>query len=268
MKATEATLLQFLNKSPRFVIPIYQRTYSWTEPEGRQLWDDVMRAGANDDVSAHFVGSVVYIEKGLYQVTTQSPLLVIDGQQRLTTVTLLLEVLARHLHDSEPVEGFSAKKIRHYYLLNELEEGDRAFKLILTQTDKDTLISLVQQKDLPAEHSLRLQQNFEFFEGQIARSWARSRRTLQWSEQACHRRRSAESRPGQPSAHLRKHELHWERTQPGRLDSQLHPHGSRASAADRTVRGSLATHGSQLWPGSLWRSLRQFHAPLSDPQDR
>src|SRR5829696_3855815 len=105
MKATEARLLDFLKKSPQFVIPIYQRTYSWTERECLQLWSDVMRAGSTDDVSAHFVGSVVYVEKGLYQVSSQSPLLVIDGQQRLTTVTLLLEALSRHLGDGEPMEG-------------------------------------------------------------------------------------------------------------------------------------------------------------------
>lgn len=168
MKATEATLLQFLKKSPQFVIPIYQRTYSWTERECQQLWDDIMRAGANDEVSAHFVGSVVYIEKGLYQVSSQSPLLVIDGQQRLTTVSLLVEAVARHLGDQEPIDGFSAKKLRNYYLLNPLEDGERGFKLLLTQTDKDSLIALVQQKDLPAEHSIRLKQNFEFFDSKIS----------------------------------------------------------------------------------------------------
>jgi len=85
MKATEAKLLEFLKRSPQFVIPIYQRTYSWTESECQQLWDDIMRAGRRPDVSAHFVGSIVYVEAGLYQVTSQSPLLVIDGQQRLGT---------------------------------------------------------------------------------------------------------------------------------------------------------------------------------------
>ncbi len=54
MKATEAKLLDFLRKSPQFVIPIYQRTYSWTEKECRQLWDDILRTGSNDDISAHF----------------------------------------------------------------------------------------------------------------------------------------------------------------------------------------------------------------------
>src|SRR5580693_3775306 len=115
MKATEANLLNFLKRSPQFTIPIYQRTYSWTERECRQLWDDILRTGRTDNISAHFVGSIVYVEKGLYSVTSQSPLLVIDGQQRLTTVTLLIEALARALDGEEPLDGFSAKKLRNYY---------------------------------------------------------------------------------------------------------------------------------------------------------
>src|SRR5664280_3418366 len=75
MKATEASFLQFLKKSTQFVIPIYQRTYSWTAKECGQLWADIIRAGMTDDISAHFVGSVVYVEKGLYQVSSQTPLL-------------------------------------------------------------------------------------------------------------------------------------------------------------------------------------------------
>ena len=167
MKATEAKFLDFFKKSPQFVIPIYQRTYSWTERECRQLWDDIVRTGSNDAISAHFVGSIVYIEKGLYQVSSQSPLLVIDGQQRLTTVTLILEALARQLGASEPVDGFSAKKLRSYYLLNPLEAGERGFKLLLTQTDKASLLALVQQKAQPTDQSLRVTENFAFFEEQV-----------------------------------------------------------------------------------------------------
>ena len=169
MKATEAKLLDFLKKSPQFVIPIYQRTYSWSEQQCRQLWDDIMRAGTNDGISAHFIGSVVYIEKGLYQVSSQSPLLVIDGQQRLTTTMLILEALSRHLGNTETLEGFSAKKLRNYYLLNPLEDGERAYKLLLTQTDKESLLALVTQKPLPDDGSLRIQENFEFFNSQIER---------------------------------------------------------------------------------------------------
>lgn len=167
MKATEAKLLDFLKKSPQFVIPIYQRTYSWTDLECRQLWDDILRTGQNDDISAHFVGSIVYIEKGLYHVSSQSPLLVIDGQQRLTTMSLIIEALSRHLGDTEPLDGFSTKKLRNYYLLNPLEDDELRYKLLLTQTDKQSLLALVDQKPWPAEYSLRLKENFEFFEEKI-----------------------------------------------------------------------------------------------------
>lgn len=163
MKATEANLLEFLKKSPQFVIPIYQRTYSWHERECLQLWNDIIRTGSNDRISAHFVGSIVYIEKGLYHVSNPLPLLVIDGQQRITTVSLILEALARRVGSSEPIDGFSAKKLRHYYLLNPLEEAERGYKLLLTQTDKDSLLTLMQQKPWPKEFSIRLQENFEFF---------------------------------------------------------------------------------------------------------
>lgn len=167
MKATEAKFLDFLEKAPQFVIPIYQRTYSWSKRECRQLRDDIVRAGSDDDISAHFVGSIVYIEKGLYPVTRWSPLLVIDGPQRLTMVTLILEALARQLGDDEPVDGFSAKKLRSYYLLNPLEEGERGFKLVLTQTHKASLLALVQQKTQPTDQSLRVTENFAFFEEQV-----------------------------------------------------------------------------------------------------
>ena len=168
MKATEAKLLDFLKKSPQFVIPIYQRTYSWTEKECRQLWDDIIRTGRNDALSAHFVGSIVYIEKGLYQVTSQTPLLVIDGQQRLTTVTLVISALASALQDGEPVEGFSKRKLRNYYLLNPEEEAERHFKLLLSQTDKDSLKAIVGGTELPNERSLRVTENYALFESWIA----------------------------------------------------------------------------------------------------
>jgi uncharacterized protein with ParB-like and HNH nuclease domain len=154
MKATEAKLLAFLKKSPQFVIPIYQRTYSWTAKECRQLWDDIIRTGSNDAISVHFIGSIVYVEAGLSQVSHQAPLLVIDGQQRLTSVTLLLTALAKAIGDVEIVDGFSARKLRNYYLLNPEESGERHYKLLLTQTDETTLKAFVTERELPAEASV------------------------------------------------------------------------------------------------------------------
>ena len=168
MKATEAKLLAFLKKSPQFVIPIYQRTYSWAEKECRQLWDDIIRIGKNDVISVHFIGSIVYIEEGLSNNTVQSPQLVIDGQQRLTTVTLLIAALAEALGHDEPVDGFSAKKLRNYYLLNPEEPGERHYKLLLSQTDKTSLTAIVAGNEQPENHSIRVTQNFELFEELIA----------------------------------------------------------------------------------------------------
>ncbi len=157
MKANETSFLNLLKQSPQFVVPIYQRTYSWTKRECEQLWNDILRTGKDDDIKAHFTGSIVYIQDGLYNVTNMSQLLVIDGQQRLTTVMLILEALARHF---EGDESKKAVKLRHYYLLNNLEEGESRFKLLLTETDKESLLALLEQNSLPDNHSHRIKENF------------------------------------------------------------------------------------------------------------
>jgi len=171
MKATEANLLKFLRKSPQFVIPIYQRNYSWTQEQCNQLWSDLMRAGRDAAVNAHFIGSIVYVERGLSSVTSQEALLVIDGQQRLTTSTLLIAALAEHFDKKgvgELLDTFSHKKLRNYYLLNPDEESDRHFKLILSETDKDTLLAILQGTPMPETASKRINDNFALFQKLIA----------------------------------------------------------------------------------------------------
>ena len=77
MKAKETRVLDFINNAPQFVIPIYQRNYSWTEQQCRQLWNDILRAGSSEDITGHFIGSIVYVEEGLSNVcllyTSPSP---------------------------------------------------------------------------------------------------------------------------------------------------------------------------------------------------
>jgi uncharacterized protein with ParB-like and HNH nuclease domain/predicted transport protein len=164
MKASETKLLDFIKKSPQFVIPIYQRTYSWAEKECRQLWDDIIRTGLDDRISVHFLGSIVYIEKADSNMTRWEPLLVIDGQQRLTSVTLLLAALARRLGEQEPIDGFSAEFLRGYYLTNHLEKGERKYKLILSQTDKASLIAILNGHEQPKEYSIPIARNFDIFD--------------------------------------------------------------------------------------------------------
>ena len=170
MEAKAITILNFLKKSPQFVVPIYQRTYSWTERECQRLWSDIQRVGQEEKKPAHFIGSIVYIAKGPYHVSSQSKLLVIDGQQRLTTTMLIIEALSRRLEsygNTEPLEEFSAKKLRGYYLLNPLEKEERRYKLLLTQTDKRSMLAILDQKPLPEEESVRIKENFNFFENKI-----------------------------------------------------------------------------------------------------
>lgn len=163
MKAVEARLLKLLEAGKQFVIPIYQRTYSWRKSECEQLWQDILRAGSSDSINAHFVGSVVHIQQDEQTAVLWSPLMVIDGQQRLTTISLLLAALAEHVGDSEPVEGFSALKIRYNYLLNHLESGEKKHRLLLSQTDKASLCAIVAELPEPSEPSIRIYENLVFF---------------------------------------------------------------------------------------------------------
>ncbi|WP_226536409.1 GmrSD restriction endonuclease domain-containing protein [Fictibacillus halophilus] len=170
MKASETNLLKFLQGTKQFIIPIYQRKYSWTSKQCEQLWNDIIRASKDDNIKGHFVGSIVYIEKGLYQISAVPQLLVIDGQQRMTTLTLLLLALGKAIKDSGQSYKITSKKIMNYYLVNNEEEDDLYYKLLLTQTDKETLLSLVNEQEIPEEYSQRVYENFHFFLEQIKKS--------------------------------------------------------------------------------------------------
>ena len=163
MKAVEANLLKFIQSGEQYVIPIYQRTYSWQEPECEQLWQDILRSGADSLITGHFVGSVVYIEESQSNAARWSPYLVIDGQQRLTTVSLILAALVEAIGEGETSDGFTARKIRNLYLTNPEETGERRYKLLLSQADKPSLCSIVSQARLPKESSIRISANYEFF---------------------------------------------------------------------------------------------------------
>lgn len=144
-------ITRFFEEVPSVCDSDLSATYSWTEKECRQLWVDILRADESDDISAHFIGSVAYVEKDLYSISSQSPLLVIDGQQRLTTVSLLIVALVSVIGEGEPIESFSNRKLRNYYLLNPEEEGERHFELILSQTDKSLLIAILEDALQPKE---------------------------------------------------------------------------------------------------------------------
>ncbi|MGY4644459.1 GmrSD restriction endonuclease domain-containing protein [Cellulomonas sp. URHB0016] len=173
MKAVDSHLLTLLKASSQYIVPIYQRLYSWQEPECEQLWSDIVRAGSSAELGAHFTGSIVYVARGQSTNTSAEPDLIIDGQQRVTTVTLILAALAERLdglpeNEREPIDGFAPKKIRNRYLLNDDEDGERAFKLILSQSDKDALIAILEGVAPSADLVTRVVDNFAFFRQKLS----------------------------------------------------------------------------------------------------
>ncbi len=170
MKAKETNFLEFLRNPKQLVIPIYQRNYNWVRKHCRQLWDDILRVAQDDRVPAHFIGSVVYITEGIYHATSIPRMLVIDGQQRLTTLSLLLLALAREIEENGSESGLTAKRIHNYFLVNNDEEDDLHYKLILTRGDKDTLIHQIEEREQPHQASQRIVDNYQFFEHMIRTS--------------------------------------------------------------------------------------------------
>lgn len=169
MEATQSLLTTFLQGPKQYIIPIYQRTYRWTENQCEQLWDDIVRISQNENISSHFIGSVVYIHRGLYHSSAVNSLLVIDGQQRLTTLTLLLTAIRKKLEESDSTK-INKNQINNYYLFNNEEEGDNRHKLVLTKSDKETLFSLLEETPLPTNYSKNIVDNYEYFLKQITKS--------------------------------------------------------------------------------------------------
>ncbi|WP_154460972.1 DUF262 and DUF1524 domain-containing protein [Helicobacter pylori] len=164
MVAEATPLLKFIkdNQKNQLVIPIYQRVYSWDKEQCKQLWDDIVKTGGSDQIEGHFIGSILYV---LDRIThSNNTLLIIDGQQRLTTITLLLTALRDHWSDKR-------KEIEDHYLINSDKDGDKKFRLILSESDKDTLLSLIDKdRRKPSEPSSKIVENFKLFEEWISKN--------------------------------------------------------------------------------------------------
>ncbi|OLT20806.1 hypothetical protein BJF81_15880 [Ornithinimicrobium sp. CNJ-824] len=173
MKAVDSHLLTLLKASSQFIVPIYQRLYSWQVTECAQLWSDIVRAGTDERLGSHFTGSIVYVARDQATNTSAEPDLIIDGQQRITTVTLILAALVERLSqlprgEQEPYDGFSPRKIRNRYLLNDDEEGERQHKLVLSQSDRDALFAIVQGVKPADGLTTRVIYNYKYFQNKFA----------------------------------------------------------------------------------------------------
>jgi uncharacterized protein with ParB-like and HNH nuclease domain len=167
MKANETKVEDFLSSNKtQFVIPVYQRNYDWSTGQCKQLLDDIFEVGSNKKMNAHFIGSIVYVHDDVYTASRIKELTIIDGQQRLTTLTLIylaLYQLAKDLKD----EGLESE-ISETYLINKFAPEEEKLKLRPTENNDKAL------KFLLREHSTeeftdfsKLIDNFNYFKGRI-----------------------------------------------------------------------------------------------------
>lgn len=168
MKAAETRIDRFLASSETaFAIPVYQRNYDWARVQCQQLFNDILAIGADDSQSGHFIGSIVYVHDDVYTASGLRELTIIDGQQRLTTLTLIFIALYRYAMATGKDQ--QAQRIYKTYLINEFAEDSEKLKLKPTDNNKAALSQIMDPKEaLKATGYSRIIENFRFFQARIA----------------------------------------------------------------------------------------------------
>ena len=166
MDARKGNIYEILNGNKQFLIPVYQRYYSWDIEQCKRLWNDIVEMQKKGKVG-HFVGSIVNIAEQAMPTGVQK-YMIIDGQQRMTTLSLLLLALRDYAINNPEDTTINARRIDNMLLKNEYESGDERYKLLLTETDRDILMRLVEEKPIPDDTRSKLLDNYKFFAGKIA----------------------------------------------------------------------------------------------------
>lgn len=167
MKANETKVDKFLaTNETTFAIPVYQRNYDWTLTQCKQLLHDIIETGKNDKTNAHFIGSIVYVHDDVYTASGLTELTIIDGQQRLTTITLIyiaLYRLAKKLDNQMLVN-----RIHKTYLINEFAPEAEKLKLKPTENNKEALRHILNSTDGEEFKGYsKIIENFEYFSSAI-----------------------------------------------------------------------------------------------------
>ena len=167
MKANETKVDKFLaTNETTFAIPVYQRNYDWTLFQCRQLLDDILEAGKNININAHFIGSIVYVHDDVYTASGLTELTIIDGQQRLTTITLIYISLYRIAKELD--NQMLVNRIHKTYLINEFAPEAEKLKLKPTDNNKDALQHILNSSDGDEFNGYsRIIENFNYFKSGI-----------------------------------------------------------------------------------------------------
>ncbi len=167
MKANETKVDKFLaTNETTFAIPVYQRNYDWNLVQCKQLLFDIIETGKNEKVNAHFIGSIVYVHDDVYTASGLTELTIIDGQQRLTTITLIFIALYRLAQQLENPTLVS--RIHKTYLINEFAPEAEKLKLKPTDNNKEALRHILNSSDGEEFNGYsRIIENFNFFKSHI-----------------------------------------------------------------------------------------------------
>ena len=172
MDASSRTILGLMSEmNACYVVPVYQRPYSWEETQCIQLWDDVLAIGRRAS-GTHFTGSIVTVQDGRRSTAGVARLLLIDGQQRMTTIELLLMALARYAsrHADRALSFTSTEIMEGGFLTNRFRDGSDHYKLTLSKQDKEVFSELVdatEAGDVSYEPSGRIGTNLMLFERRV-----------------------------------------------------------------------------------------------------
>ena len=158
MQAQVKSLVEFLQGKHQLVIPIYQRPYSWSNKQLERLWQDIINISEKEE-NQHFLGSIVRIKPRIEsrEISEQA---IIDGQQRITTIFILISAIIRSLKPPRDEEW-------EVYLINKYATGSLHYKLWSTDTDRQTLNDLITRNPSPNESSERVLSTFKFFRERI-----------------------------------------------------------------------------------------------------
>lgn len=167
MKASETKMEDFLaSNKTQFVIPVYQRNYDWSVAQCKQLLDDILEVGISNHMNVHFIGSIVYVHDDVYTSSSIKELTVIDGQQRLTTLTLIYLVIYRLAKELNAEELVS--EINETFLINKFVPEDEKLKLRPTENNDKALKYLIRGDEDEEYHAFsKLIDNFNYYKGRI-----------------------------------------------------------------------------------------------------
>lgn len=166
MDIEKGSIYNLLNGQCQYIIPVYQRKYSWlADVHCARLWNDIVKMEKGHK-KHHFVGSIVSIaeKKALMGVQKQ---LIIDGQQRMTTLSILMIALRDYLKATIPEEDFE-DNITDMVLKNPKRKGEDAYKMLLTDTDKEVMIKLVDGMKISETEDSQIYTNYLYFKRKVA----------------------------------------------------------------------------------------------------